>query len=106
MTYGHFENGTLVSTSEREHWLLNGQRVQGIPLPDRPPESKWQGDATGGWVHDDAIDAARAAAEQDATERDGIRALLAELRDGTGTNAERIRRLERVAIRLIKDALR
>lgn len=54
-----------------------------------------------------AADAAVAVqAEQDATEREGIRALLSDLRNGTGTNAERIRRLELVAIRLIKDALR
>lgn len=88
----------IIATLLRKGWVENEPPAFN-PATHKPPQ--WDGKQ---WVSV-AFTAgelqAIAAAAADATERDQVRTILAALRAGTGTQGERITRLERVVAHLV-----
>lgn len=63
----------------------------------------------GSWVVRDLTQAeldANTQAAADKSERQQVKALMADIKAGTGTNAERLARIEKAVHRLLKDTLR
>lgn len=85
----YLSNGgkTVSDTSDS---VINRLKSEGWTIVPTPPEVV-------------ADETARAA---DKAERQQIKALMADLKDGKGTNAERLARIEKALHRLLKDSLR
>lgn len=77
-----------------------------VPDPAHPLQ-KWVGGLNGSWQPTgQALTDLIASHEADTTEVEQIRAVLEDLRNGTGTVAVRLTRCERVLVRLIREVLK
>ena len=96
-------DAAVIANLKRKGWI-DAPKPSYNAATQQPPEWK-----NGAWVVRNLTQAELDAATQaaaDKAERQQIKAMMANLKAGTGTNGERITRIEKALHRLLKDTLR